>query len=368
MKTETTEIAEYSPTQAALAELKNKFGAIVFDVKSSKGMKEAREARSEIKGYRTSLEKKRVEIKGPALERCKLIDSEAKRIEKELRALEEPIDEAITAEEERKEAEKQAKLLAEQQRIAKIHDAIQTIRMFPIQFINSPAIDVEVAFQQIKVGYPDESFEELRKQAIEVWQVAVTEVETILEQRIAAEEKEARIKAEMAELARFRAEQDAKIKAEREAEAKRQAEEDAKRWEALKAEEERIAVVRKVEQEEREKIEQRLRAEHEMLQRQRAEQEEKARLLREQQEEVTRQQAALEEKLSQDKEIEGLFSKPTATEEPRAAVQQIESRPTDDEIIEVLAMHFRAHEMTVVAWLIDMDLEAASNTIAAEFA
>lgn len=38
-----------------------------------------------------------------------------------------------------------------------------------------------------------------------------------------------------------------------------------------------------------------------------------------------------------------------------------QSRPTDDQIIEVLALHFRAHESKVIEWLLDMDLDAASN-------
>lgn len=43
-------------------------------------------------------------------------------------------------------------------------------------------------------------------------------------------------------------------------------------------------------------------------------------------------------------------------------------RPNDDdELIEVLAMHYRVHEAKVIEWLLDMDLDAASQRMAAEF-
>lgn len=40
-------------------------------------------------------------------------------------------------------------------------------------------------------------------------------------------------------------------------------------------------------------------------------------------------------------------------------------RPSDDDIIATLALHYRVHEMTVIAWLLDMDLDAAAERAAA---
>lgn len=45
-----------------------------------------------------------------------------------------------------------------------------------------------------------------------------------------------------------------------------------------------------------------------------------------------------------------------------------EGRPSDDAIIEVLALHYRVHESKIIEWLLSMDLEAASNRMAEEFA
>jgi len=43
-------------------------------------------------------------------------------------------------------------------------------------------------------------------------------------------------------------------------------------------------------------------------------------------------------------------------------------RPTDAQIVEVLALHYRVHELKVIEWLIDMDLIALGNEISGEFA
>jgi len=43
-------------------------------------------------------------------------------------------------------------------------------------------------------------------------------------------------------------------------------------------------------------------------------------------------------------------------------------RPSDDEIIAALALHFRVHESKVIEWLLDMNLDAATERMAEEFA
>ena len=37
------------------------------------------------------------------------------------------------------------------------------------------------------------------------------------------------------------------------------------------------------------------------------------------------------------------------------------SRPSDDEILGVLAMHYRVHESKVIEWIITMDMESAAR-------
>jgi hypothetical protein len=45
--------------------------------------------------------------------------------------------------------------------------------------------------------------------------------------------------------------------------------------------------------------------------------------------------------------------------------RQVSNRPTDQQIIEVLAMHYRVHESKVIEWLLGMDLNAASGCMVA---
>lgn len=113
-----TEIVEYSKTEAALSDLAHRYKDVIFDVKSKDGMMSAIKGRAEIRTYRVNLEKLRIEIKAPALKKCQLIDSEAKRITVELVALEDPIDAQIKKEEMRKEDERTAVARAEAERIA----------------------------------------------------------------------------------------------------------------------------------------------------------------------------------------------------------------------------------------------------------
>lgn len=52
---------------------------------------------------------------------------------------------------------------------------------------------------------------------------------------------------------------------------------------------------------------------------------------------------------------------------PVAAAQAKPTRPTDDQIISTLALHYRVHESKIVAWLLEMDLKSASTKLMKEF-
>ena len=87
-------IVEYKETAAAIAILREKHSG-PFEVSTKDGMALAKEARAEVRGYRTAVERMRVELKAPLLEKGKVIDAEAKRITAELIEIEEPINRAI---------------------------------------------------------------------------------------------------------------------------------------------------------------------------------------------------------------------------------------------------------------------------------
>lgn len=263
-----TEIAEYTETAAALADLRQRHAGVVFDVTVSKEMKLAKEARAEIRGLRTGLEKKRVEIKAPALERCRLIDAEAKRITAELLALEEPIDVQIKAEEARAEAERLEKLEAERLRVEAIQQKIQAIRDVPGALVGKPAVIIagklaclrETVLDAVELG-------EYRIAADDALMAAIARTAELLDAQKGAEAEHARVKAEREELEHMRAE-NARLQQEAEA-----------RAEANRLERERLAQV------ERDRVAADERAQREAEQ---AKRNEEARIAREAQEEADR--------------------------------------------------------------------------------
>jgi hypothetical protein len=146
-----TSIQAYSKTEAALATLRESYKDVVYDVTTSDGMRSAKEARAEIRTWRTDLEKERVKVKADALAHCKRVDAEAKRITKELEALEDPIDAQIKIEEGKKEAER--KLLeevaakAEAERVANAEAAVTAIKACLLEMVGKPA---KIISEQIK--------------------------------------------------------------------------------------------------------------------------------------------------------------------------------------------------------------------------
>ena len=240
-----TEIAEYSQTAAALSDLRHRFLGVAFNVSTTKGMDEAKKARQEVKGYRTALENKRKEIKAPALERCRLIDDEAKTITAALLELEEPIDQQIKAEEARKEAEKAAKAEADRLRIARHQAVIQYLRGIPADVATASPEKIASEIAQLEELDITTSLEEFQGQAQQAKDETLAKLRDMHAAAVAHEAEQARIKAEQeaeaariaaerAELARLRAEAEAR---EREAAAAR-AEQERKDREA-RAEQER---------------------------------------------------------------------------------------------------------------------------------
>ncbi|MBK8752383.1 MAG: hypothetical protein IPL99_12370 [Candidatus Competibacteraceae bacterium] len=223
------QIQEYNETTAALAVLREKY-CTVFEVQTAKGMTAAREARAEVKGYRVALEKLRVEIKAPALERTRLIDAEAKRITAELLSIEEPIDAAIKAEETRKAEEKAAKERAEAVRVAAIRERIEAIRHYFTAAVNKNSVEITAAIEAMDAMALEESdFAEFLIDAITAKIQTRDALIVLRAERLDHEAEQARVIAEREELKRLR-QQDEEQKAEKaktDAEAKAKADAEA---------------------------------------------------------------------------------------------------------------------------------------------
>lgn len=198
-------IAEYDPIVAALATLSEKYGKVVFDVSTKVGLKSAESARAELRGYRTNLESTRKAIKNPALERCRLIDAEAKDITEKLTALEKPIAAQIEAEEARKEAEKQAKLQVEIQRVTKLRERIAAFTQL-VDTIEPKADACQAEIVRMKAILIDDTFEELQPDAQQAKDAAMFRLQNLFAQYTASEAEAEQIRIDRAKLAQLEAE------------------------------------------------------------------------------------------------------------------------------------------------------------------
>lgn len=184
-----TTIIEYSPTAAALAKMREKFFGATYEVATTAGMDAAKRDRRELVTLRTDLEKKRVEIKAPALERCKQIDAEAKRITAEIESLEKPIDDQIKAEEAKKEAirlEKERQAAAAQKIL---DDKILEIGKLPLRCIGKTAEEIQLFLATLEARPFGAEFTGATLERAEMAKAeAITEIRLAYEAAIEAEE------------------------------------------------------------------------------------------------------------------------------------------------------------------------------------
>lgn len=186
----TTAIQEYSATEAALAGLAQRYKGVLFDVTTLEGMATARKGRAEIRTYRTTLEKKRVQLKSDVLDRGRLIDGEAKRITAELESLENPIDEQIKKEEQRVEDIRTAKAREEAARIAAEEQARKEA-----EESRMAAERAEIAMRQAELYRAERE----RREADERSRLKLEEEAREARRKIEEEERQARLAREQAD-------------------------------------------------------------------------------------------------------------------------------------------------------------------------
>ncbi len=237
--TSLTPVAEYTETARALAELQDRFKNLIVDVSTPKGLKIAKADVAELRTLRTSLEKRRKELKAPILERGKLLDEEAKRITDEILALEEPLKLQVDTKEAEIEAARLAKLEAERLRVEAIQQKIQAIRDVPGSLVGKPSVIIAGQLAKLQATVLDEAdLAEHYVTATDALTAAVARVQDLLAAQHEAEAEQKRIAAERAELERMRAENE---RLQREAEERRLA--DERKAAAERAEADRLAQV-----------------------------------------------------------------------------------------------------------------------------
>lgn len=234
-------LTEYSKVDAGLAELRERYKGVTYDVITREGMAAAVASRRVIRDIRVRVEEVRKDAKAPILALGRRLDTEAKRITSELTALEEPIDTQIKAEEKRREEERRAREEAERARTAEIQKRIAIIEAMPERYADAASDKIAEAIGQLEAGLKFD-YQEFAPHAEAARQAAIVALRTAHVEALEREQKAAEEAAE-------RARRDAAAQATREAEeARRAAErerEEAEARAAREAEEQRLAAERK---------------------------------------------------------------------------------------------------------------------------
>lgn len=179
---------------AGLAKLKADYGGLVFDVKTSQGMKDAMAARSKVREPRLEVERIRKEAKAPVLAIGRRIDSEAARITEAVLAIEAPIAAQIKTEEERVERERQEAIKAEQERIDRIRKRVTAIRGLPLLAVGKNAVQITALLRDLKGLAEDFDFAEFAAEAKDVTNTARDGLQQSLDARVAQDEENERLR------------------------------------------------------------------------------------------------------------------------------------------------------------------------------
>ena len=314
VKTESL-IAEFRPTEAALAKLQEMYGATVWDVSTKERMEAAKKARAEIRRWRTDLEDARKEKKKKILEDGRLLDSEANRIKAQLEELEQPVAEAIKEVEDKAKREKQRLEREEEERVDAARAEIDRLKGIPAELIGASIEKLATTINELN-ALDLTGLAEFEGHGTMARDGALSKLTEMHSREVAHEEQQAQIANERAELERLQAEQAerdrianedreaedkerrAKLEADEKAAKELFAEETRRLEERRTAEEKELAEERRRADEAREKADAEARKEREEA---RKKQEAEDKRLREQREKLEAEQRA-EAKRQQERE------------------------------------------------------------------
>lgn len=322
-----TALANFDRVAAGLALLEKNFKGVLYQVDTPLGMSHAKAARTQIREPRYEVERLRKEAKAPLLSLGKRLDVEATRITNALLTLENPIDEQIKTEEDRKEQEKIAKANAEIARVANIQRMLDGIRNWPVNAAGKPSSLVSQQVNNARDYVIDPAvFEEKTDEATAALESSRAALAGILAERLAHEAEQERIKAERIELDKLRAEQAERDRTAREV----QALENARQAEIVRqerCENERIARVRQDE-------------------------------LNRQADELRREQAAQTGRIAAERaELERQQEALRKASEPKPKPRKAILNPGRAAITEVLAEHYSVEATVARRWLKEIDWE-----------
>lgn len=301
-----TAIAEFSQTEAALAQLRKQFGDATFDLTTTAGNQQARQSRMALVRLRTSLEAMRKALNADDQERINMRNAEAKRIYGAIIEMELPIDAAIKADEKRREDERAERERKEAERLAAINNEIHKIRSLPLVYVAATADVLRESIAAVESMVLDELFDSVfLPSAQEAKADALAGLHRALSAREEFDANAARLAEEQAELARQK---------EVQAEAQRKADQEAA---AARAEADRLAKI------ERDKLAEEQRARNEAAQAELARQ---ARGQQEERERLAAERAEIERQQAEARRVEREREEAAAAERAAAEAAAVQDR------------------------------------------
>jgi len=349
-----TDIAEYRPHEEQIVRLETTYAKLVVDCSTSEGLANAKEVRVDIRDVRYALANTTKTALVPYQQKVKDAQARVNQVKEfgealkaRVLVLEEPIDEAIKAEEKRVADAKAEKERLEQERIEAIRAKINRFSSVAAAYASRSAADVSSILLGVKesVILPEE-YGEFEAEGTIARDNAIEQLEALLRSAAEREEAAAKLLAQQKELDELREKQRI-ADAEAEELRKQRAEEDRKR----------------------------LKQQQDELDQQRRDMEAQQRQQREQQEEQQRQQREREAQYQRDQEELARLRAQAAAPAPVAVVTatpieekaetapvavvavSVESidvdatTPPADDIVEVVALGFDVTIATARDWL-----------------
>lgn len=176
------EIEAFSKIAAGLAILRSRHEGVVVDVSTKEGLKSAKASRDELRDYRLNLEATRKAEKESILNRGRLIDSEAKRIQSVLTPWEESYAKTIKEHEDEQQRLKDAKLAEEGRRVRALQDRVESIHAVWRSRVGASIESVEAGIALVNSFAIDDSFAEMLPAAQAAHQEAIDKLAAMLQQ------------------------------------------------------------------------------------------------------------------------------------------------------------------------------------------
>lgn len=352
-----TDIAEYRPHEEQIVRLETAYAKLVVDCSTSDGLANAKEVRVDIRDVRYALANTTKTALIPYQQKVKDAQARVNQVKEfgevlkaRVLVLEEPVDEAIKAEEKRVADAKAERERVEAQRVEAIRSKITRFSSVAAAYASRSAADIADVLQSVKVSVilPEE-YAEFEAEGTIARDNAIEQLETLHKSALDREDAAAKLLAQQKELDELR-EKQRLADSEAEELRKQRAEEDRKR---LKQQQDELDQQRRdIEAQQRQQREQQ--EEQQRLQREREAQYQRD------QEELTRLRAQAAAPVTPNPAVAP--AAPVAAESAdvrpigaHAAVAELGTLSTEapsvDDIVEVVALGFDVDLDTARAWL-----------------